>query len=866
MTKGGLFVNFLSIIAPTGALISGIVITQAAEAREQQRQIYNIEVQPLGNALRLVSKTHNLQIVADARLLAKRKSPRLTGFYTVEEATESLLQGTGLQAEISDTTIVIRSSAETTADSSTVSGTDDHDITVTGSRIRGAPASRPVVVLNQDEMRDRGLNDLGELVRSLPQNFNGGQNPGITFGAASGNQNFTSGSGLNLRGLGPDATLTLLNGHRVAYDGPSQSIDISAIPISAVDRLEIVPDGSSALYGSDAVAGVANVILKRDFDGFDARARIGGTSDGGGFQQQYSLVGGKRWTGGGFLAAADVSRNEAISASDRNITATLPTDTMLYPQMKALNLLVSGHQSIGVTAEFSIDAYYNRRKSLTVSAYDLPNFLADGTTIDSDQDSYSVGPRIAFELANAWQVTIEGVRSESSVKADTEYFFAGDSIGLYPTSYSTDYNSVEAHVEGPLLSLPGGKIRAAAGFGYRSVGLQGLTLSIIGSTTTVNSDYRGRRDTAYGYGELFFPFFGPLNSQPGLRRLDLTLAGRIERDDESGAVLTPKVGVNYSPVPNLLIQGSWGRSFKQPTLYQLLTPASAVIARATSFSAAYPSTATVLMRNGGNPTLDPERATTWSASAHLQLPALPGAQISVSYYNIRYKGRVTSPLGTQSGALSNPSYRELVTLSPTTDDINTVIAGLTGPLRNNSGRPYDPTSFVAIFDNRFHNLARFVADGIDVSATLPFDLGTFGRLTANGSASYISSRQKAFAESPSVEQAGFANSPPHWRGTGAFTWERGSLAITGVGNVIGGITHRSSGTEIGGMTTFDLTMRYRSTEPEGEPGFEASLSILNIANRMPRRIPVSAFYYPPYDSTNYSIQGRYIGLTIGKHW
>lgn len=857
--------NFSSRIAAASVFISTIAISQSANASDQQRRPYNIAAQPLIGALRAVARKNNLQIIVDARLLAKRKSPRLSGNYTVEEAIAALLEGTGLHAEISNVTLIVSGPAMPASESAR-SVTEDGDITVTGSRIRGAPASRPVVVVSQDEMRDRGLNDLGEVARSLPQNFNGGQNPGVTFAAAFPNQNVSSGSGLNLRGLGSDATLTLLNGHRVAYDGPSQSIDISAIPMSAVERLEIVPDGSSALYGSDAVAGVANVILKRDFSGIDTRARIGGTSDGGGFQQQYSLVGGKRWTGGGFLSAIDWSRNEAIRASDRDLTAALPTDTTLYPQMKALNLLVTGHQDIGATAEFSIDAYYNRRKSLTVSSYELPDVYAYGTIFNSDQDSYSIAPRLAFELVNAWEMTVEGVRSESSVKTETDYYFGGQTTALYPTSYSTDYNSIEAHAEGPILHLSGGDVRAAAGIGYRSVGLQGLALTITGATTSVNSDYHGRRDTAYGYGEAFIPLFGEQNARPGFRRLDLTLAGRIERDEESGAVLTPKVGLNYSPVSNLLFQASWGRSFKQPTLFQLLTPASAVIARATSFSAAYPATATVLMRNGGNPSVEPERATTWSASARLQLAALPGAEISVSYYSIRYKGRVTSPLGSQNGALTNPSYRELVTLAPTADDIDAVIDGLTGPLTNNSGRPFDPASFVAIFDNRFHNLARFDADGVDVAATLPFDLGAIGHLTASGSASYISSRQKALAQSPWVEQAGYANNPPHWRGNASLRWECGPLALTGTGNVIGGITHRSSNTAIGGMTTFDLTMRYRSDKAEDNAGFETGLSILNIANRMPRRIPTSAFYYPPYDSTNYSIQGRYIGLSIGKHW
>src|SRR3546814_3559474 len=113
---------------------------------------------------------------------------------------------------------------------------------------------------------------------SLPQNFGGGQNPGVGIGAIGGgltNRNVTGGSAVNLRGLGPDATLTLLNGHRISFGGLAQGVDISTIPTDVVERVEIVPDGASALYGSDAVAGVVNVIFRRSLDGLSIRTRLG---------------------------------------------------------------------------------------------------------------------------------------------------------------------------------------------------------------------------------------------------------------------------------------------------------------------------------------------------------------------------------------------------------------------------------------------------------------------------------------------------------------------------------------------------------------------------------------------------------------
>ncbi len=126
-------------------------------------------------------------------------------------------------------------------DLSTQSAVQLDTVQVTGTRIKGGTTPSPVITIDSTRIREEGFTDLGEVIRSLPQNFGGGQNPGVAVGATAGagglaNQNVTGGSALNLRGLGPDATLTLLNGRRLSYGGFVQAVDISAIPIEAVDR------------------------------------------------------------------------------------------------------------------------------------------------------------------------------------------------------------------------------------------------------------------------------------------------------------------------------------------------------------------------------------------------------------------------------------------------------------------------------------------------------------------------------------------------------------------------------------------------------------------------------------------------------
>ncbi len=222
-----------------------------------------------------------------------------------------------------------------------------------------------VTTVTGDQARNEGLTSMAAIVQTIPQNFGGGQNPGVgpNVPSASG-VNVGSGVTINLRGLGSDATLTLLNGHRLAYNASRQSVDISSIPVSAVDRIEVVPDGASAIYGSDAVAGVANIILKRDYQGVDLSARLGMASDGGGFQQQYGALGGTRWDSGGILLAYDFEQDEAIEAGQRRFTSTLQRGQTLFPFIRRHNVVLTGHQDLGPDLELAVDALFNDRAAV----------------------------------------------------------------------------------------------------------------------------------------------------------------------------------------------------------------------------------------------------------------------------------------------------------------------------------------------------------------------------------------------------------------------------------------------------------------------------------------------------------------------
>ncbi len=154
-------------------------------------------------------------------------------------------------------------------------------IEVTGSRIKRTDMEgpSPVQSIGKEDIANMGYDNLQQLLERMPVAGNG------TFSTRGNNQDSTAngGAAVSLRGLGPDATLVLINGRRVAISAFAESItnsfvDINSIPVSAIERIDILKDGASAIYGSDAVAGVVNVILKKDIDGIEVNLGYGATT------------------------------------------------------------------------------------------------------------------------------------------------------------------------------------------------------------------------------------------------------------------------------------------------------------------------------------------------------------------------------------------------------------------------------------------------------------------------------------------------------------------------------------------------------------------------------------------------------------
>ncbi|WP_278986072.1 TonB-dependent receptor [Sphingobium yanoikuyae] len=852
----------------SAALWMGAVSSQASA--QETPKTYDLPEQDLAAALRSVARSSDYQLVADAKSLKGARAPSLAGAYTVEEAVAALLAPSGLTAEVRDRTITLRGREAPSREE--VTGATDIQLLVTGSRIRGVTSTSPMMTTTKDEIQMAGLSNLGDFARSLPQSFSGGQNPGVTVGVGGvSNENVSSASSLNLRGLGPDATLTLLNGKRLSYNGVSQAIDISSIPLGALDRIEIITDGASAVYGSDAVAGVANIILKRGFDGMEVSARLGSATDGGDDQRQYSVVAGKTARNAGLLLAYTYDRNTAIKAGQRSFTSGTFPSTTIYPAIRQHNLLGTGYWEATDRLTFSADLLFNHRKSTTIQPLISNDYLDQGYYRTPVNEAWSVSPKIEWKMPADWLATAMATFGEDKIDIDTRMFVAGALNFASIGSYTNRSTNLELNFEGPAVRLPGGDLRLALGGGYRSNRLI-ADLDVLRVTGTSSAlQFSKDRSSSYVFGEAAIPIIGADQEIPFLRSLELSAAARHERySGGMGHVTTPKLGLIYAPSRDADIKFSWGRSFKTPTLYQQNLDYTAQLLPVSYFGATgYPASATTLFLSGGNPNLRPERATTISGTLDLHPSAVPGLRAAVSLYHITYRNRIASAITSYTGLLTNPAYQSLVNLTPSDDAIGALIAGSPSGLTNLTTAPFNIDDVAAVIDGRYVNIARQTMKGIDLDLNYSFRLAAGDAVSLTGNIAYLESQRMLTPTSGSVPAAGTLYYPPKWRGRAGATWSHGQLSLGLFGNYIGGLKDRRVApvTSVEGMRTIDLTARYRTGEGDGiMDGIEVSASALNIFNDKPDMIRTAAPFYPAYDSTNYSAVGRFLSITVTKRF
>jgi len=285
----------------------------AAQAQAAPGRI-DLPAGELTTALNTLAKQSGTQLVYRADQLKGRRTSGVQGATTTDQALDRLLQGSGFQARRDSSGAVLivqadaaprRAPAPRPAPQEAPPGggaaqaeepvTQLETLQVTGSRIPRAQIEgpAPITVVTAEQIQAAGFTSVPDVLRSLSQNS----------GSVQGQQNTTSAQStpgaqaVDLRGLGPNHTLVLINGRRTAdfplpLNGRSNFTDIGNIPLGMIDRIEVLTGSASAVYGSDAMAGVINFILKKSTDGTIIDYRYGDTERGGGESHRLTLTAG----------------------------------------------------------------------------------------------------------------------------------------------------------------------------------------------------------------------------------------------------------------------------------------------------------------------------------------------------------------------------------------------------------------------------------------------------------------------------------------------------------------------------------------------------------------------------------------------
>jgi iron complex outermembrane receptor protein len=287
---------------------------------------FALPTQNLGTSLIMLSKQAGIPIIFSSSIIKQKTAPALHQNIKLDEALNFLLKNSGLFYRLVDDRFITVSNTplppedpELGSDSHYSAGLEHVRIygqMVTGSRIKRSDyvSSTPVDIIEGQELELRGSATIVEKLKFLPAVSGSPTSTAVTNG---GNGTAT----VTLRGLPASNTLVLVNGRRTAPDGlGGDAIDLNTISPTTIERVEVLKDGASSIYGADAIAGVVNIILKSDFDGLQLDTSYGETSRGDMATKNTSIQWGKIFERGYTSIAATIYKQGGIDSRDRDIT------------------------------------------------------------------------------------------------------------------------------------------------------------------------------------------------------------------------------------------------------------------------------------------------------------------------------------------------------------------------------------------------------------------------------------------------------------------------------------------------------------------------------------------------------------------
>ncbi|MGQ0588636.1 MAG: TonB-dependent receptor domain-containing protein [Sphingosinicella sp.] len=848
--------------------IATILCASTAQAQPAREADYALPAQSLSRSLRDVSVRSGTSVIAPSELVAGRRAPPLRGRYGPRQALELLLQGSGLRVSLVGQALVV-SRADSSAEGPSVSATEppqSEPIVVTGTNIWGGQSTSPVIVLGRQDIDESGASSVEQLMAKLPQNAQGGVNRENFQVPGAGADPTEHGSGLNLRGLGQRATLVLINGRRVAPSNTGAFVDVSLIPLSAVERVEILTDGASAIYGSDAVGGVVNFILRDNFEGVETLAQIGSATNGDGDLLQLGATAGASWRGGRALLSYEFRLEDEILVADRPFAINLAPSTFLFPRDRRHSLFGNLVQDITSSLGLEATGYYAQRdteRSFFLSGNPVPVGLI------AEAESYGFSGGLRYQPGASWSIQLTG--GHSFTRTDERQARPTTTPLVNERFIRNSVSDLGLKLDGTLFELPGGSVRVALGGELR---WERYDESF--RTNTINVTFDPTRNVAAAFVELQVPLFSSLNRRPGLERLIVTAAGRYEHYDRFGSTLDPKLGILWSPIPGLAFRSTYDTSFRAPLLSETAGVYSAIYVPAIFvYRNAADATGVGLALGGSNPGVQPERSRSWTLGADIAPRAVPGLTLRMNYYSIRFSDRIALPAPSIT-VVGDPAFDSIVTRDPDDDLVRELIAGaqvatdVTGPGFSNGGAT--PADVSAIVDGRFNNTAVTKTRGLDFNLAYRFAAGASRFLVAANVNYILSFTDRLRPTSATIDTLDTPFGPLDFRARAQAGWSRDGWSANLFVNHADDYRDRRGTRDlrVDSFTTFDLGLAYDA--PGAAPAWLRGTRIaLNVENLFDRDPP---FLLPDtgstsgtgYDPVNASGRGRFVSLQLRRRW
>ena len=890
---------------------------------------------------------------------------------------------------------------------------DIQTIVVTGTAIRGvAPVGSATVNITRTQLVDAPGRSPSDLIANLPQ----ASGLGTTLAQSGGGR-----AGVNLRGLGNNATLLLLDGHRAVSQGVTNQLsDPNTIPFAAIERVEVVTDGASAIYGSDAVAGVVNYILRKPFDGLEVTARYQDN-----LFRQYTAEGvaGKRWGSGGIMAGVAYEKNDLVlrnevpllaqdlrpyGGNDNRLIGTtvtpggagaliigttvygipsglngrVPTAAEIialrgnpdlvdtgkylayYAKRSRLSGIVRLNQDFGNFGELNVTALYNKRKSyqpgmgdgaftnvsVTVaptSRYYITGLPAGNQTVvynfrennpgrdltrRSTEKTINVFADyrinlfrdIAFTASGAYGVNngcdvcqpqgntvLTAVITQPSYNGVFNPYQTGPQagaegiFGIFDQRARNRLLDGNAKVDGTLFELPGGNVRVALGYEHQRIEFRFRAMNSLNLTTTpqISRDVPNKiRTIDSAYAELFVPLFGAANARPGLERLDLSIAGRYDKYSDVGSTENPKFGISWKPIDDILVRGSYGTSFRAPTLGEsdprTVGQTNRVFIANGLGDATIPVTnvatgqSLILQRTGNSGDLRPETAKIYSLGFDLAPRFVRDLKIGLTYYNVSYKDRIET-LPNANLILSSPAtyalYKSFFIVAPQpTTCVNGAQPGVPGtpqystynsaylPFLSDPNAVYSPSSnndcqLVGIERAGTTNLSRVKQSGLDITANYSLDT-PIGRAGLSAAFTKILQLKRSLTpSSPLFDAIDTIGNQVSERGRFSANLNKGPFTAIVTANYVGSYLNNATITvngvkypdqKVPSWTTFDAGLAWKSQASSGAlAGLRVSVNVQNLTDKDP---PIVLSGTNAYDVANANVFGRIWTFEITK--